>query len=68
MVSTISFLGLFDFLAKKKAFKKDLTENGGDNRDRTDDLYAASVALSQLSYTPTLGSTNLLNVLNFGKY
>lgn len=28
--------------------------NGGANRDRTDDLYAASVMLSQLSYRPTL--------------
>ena len=32
-----------------------LNLDGGDNRDRTDDLYAASVALSQLSYTPTIG-------------
>jgi hypothetical protein len=28
---------------------------GGANRDRTDDLNAASVALSQLSYSPTIG-------------
>ena len=30
-------------------------KNGGGKRDRTDDLFAASEALSQLSYTPTQG-------------
>ncbi len=30
---------------------------GGANRDRTDDLYNAIVALSQLSYGPTLDIT-----------
>tara|TARA_B110000977_G_scaffold10665_1_gene13913 strand:- start:2561 stop:2698 length:138 start_codon:yes stop_codon:yes gene_type:complete len=29
-------------------------ENGGAKRVRTDDLYTASVALSQLSYSPIL--------------
>jgi hypothetical protein len=29
------------------------TKNGGDDRDRTDDLYVANVPLSQLSYIPT---------------
>lgn len=28
-------------------------ENGGDDRDRTDDLHNAIVALFQLSYVPT---------------
>ena len=28
--------------------------DGGDNRDRTDDLLLAKQALSQLSYTPVL--------------
>ena len=28
-------------------------KDGGANRDRTDDLFAASEALSQLSYSPT---------------
>ena len=31
----------------------DLGESGGAKRDRTDDLYNAIVALSQLSYSPT---------------
>ncbi len=30
----------------------ELWEGGGANRDRTDDLYNAIVALSQLSYGP----------------
>src|SRR6218665_4142421 len=30
-----------------------LTDSGGGNRDRTDDLWHAMQALSQLSYTPT---------------
>ena len=30
-------------------------EGGGARRDRTDDLNTASVALSQLSYSPTIG-------------
>ena len=30
-------------------------DNGGARRDRTVDLNTASVALSQLSYSPTLG-------------
>ena len=34
---------------------KNVAKDGGGKRDRTDDLYAASVALSQLSYTPTFG-------------
>jgi hypothetical protein len=29
--------------------------NGGGERDRTDDFQLAKLALSQLSYTPTLG-------------
>ena len=33
-------------------------ENGGADRDRTDDLMTASHALSQLSYGPTLNSMN----------
>ena len=32
-------------------------ESGGANRDRTGDLYNAIVALSQLSYSPTLLET-----------
>ena len=31
--------------------------NGGDGRDRTDDLHTASVALSQLSYAPISSHT-----------
>ncbi len=31
-----------------------ITNLGGANRDRTDDLYNAIVALSQLSYSPAL--------------
>jgi hypothetical protein len=31
-----------------------MSQNGGGERDRTDDLYTASVTLSQLSYTPTI--------------
>ena len=34
--------------------------NGGDDRDRTDDLYVANVPLSQLSYIPTYGLHCLL--------
>lgn len=43
---------------KNKAIKSDtksfdfVSLFGGDKRDRTADLYTASVALSQLSYTP----------------
>ena len=33
-----------------------VTENGGGERDRTDDLVNANHALSQLSYTPMLWS------------
>ena len=33
-----------------------LIKNGGAKRDRTDDLLAASEALSQLSYSPILSS------------
>ena len=32
--------------------KVSLLQNGGANRDRTDDLITASDALSQLSYSP----------------
>ena len=38
---------------KQCAWRKS-TENGGAEGDRTPDLYAASVALSQLSYSPRL--------------
>jgi hypothetical protein len=34
--------------------------SGGDDRDRTDDLYVANVPLSQLSYIPTDGIKSLL--------
>ncbi len=34
----------------------DATENGGGERDRTDDLLLAKQALYQLSYTPVEGS------------
>ena len=42
-------------------------ESGGANRDRTGDLYNAIVALSQLSYSPTLLETGLciLNLIGF---
>ena len=32
-----------------------LLKNGGASRDRTDDLIVANDALSQLSYSPTIG-------------
>jgi hypothetical protein len=44
-----------DILVKKKDLSKShksLNLFGGGERDRTDDLLAASQALSQLSYTP----------------
>ena len=37
---------------------------GGDDRDRTDDLYVANVSLSQLSYTPRV--LIFLKTLGFG--
>jgi len=40
---------LFEFLRLGTRKKKQKAENGGAYRDRTDDLNAASVALSQLS-------------------
>lgn len=38
---------------KYKQLQNGKRENGGADRDRTDDLNTASVALSQLSYSPT---------------
>ena len=45
----------FIFLTKNRSItcsKYLLTKSGGPERDRTADLYTASVALSQLSYGP----------------
>ncbi len=42
----------------------DLHELGGARRDRTADLNTASVALSQLSYSPCKGGRNLRDVLH----
>ena len=39
---------------------KDKRENGGRDRDRTGDPLLAKQVLSQLSYTPTVGTTYIL--------
>src|SRR5512135_3627525 len=46
--------------ARRHGFYRDGSEcsDGGANRDRTDDLYNAIVALSQLSYSPTCWRTH----------
>ena len=43
-------------------------KNGGAKRDRTVDLYAASVALSQLSYGPVTFGKAVLPVLKSGAF
>ena len=48
-------------ISQFKNFIKSIT--GGPRRDRTDDLNTASVALSQLSYGPTIG----IGYINFQK-
>ena len=59
------FCGVSTQKAIKKGFLKankpeTLVICGGDDRDRTGDLYVANVPLSQLSYIPTL--LNLINL------
>ena len=39
-------------IANDELTNKAIKQNGGAKRDRTADLYTASVALSQLSYSP----------------
>ena len=53
-------------MTKKQNPRQNLARvfDGGADRDRTDDLYTASVALSQLSYGPMI-SDDLLVVLRF---
>ncbi len=44
-----------DFLGRNtKPIYRFWSRIGGDGRDRTGDLHVANVALSQLSYTPTI--------------
>jgi hypothetical protein len=49
----------------RKDVDSDVSENGGDKRDRTADLLHAMQALSQLSYTPTSGI--IFQYQTFGK-
>lgn len=39
-----------------------MNKDGGDNRDRTDDLLNAIQALSQLSYIPEIARDNMLSL------
>jgi hypothetical protein len=49
-------------------FTTDILEDGGDRRDRTDDLKLAKLPLYQLSYVPSLQSSQAKRVSPTSQY